>query len=254
VRFLLRKKSLYLFEVHSAVIEPRLDAAALIRTLSIPSVLCAFLFSLRFLHCLCASCITLLLPLLLFFHFACQLFSIVSCYRLLLLHLFLRFHITYHLGNFPFDPSTPCVFSVVLLFPLFSYFLLVCASFHFSVRSVYLLLLLLPLLPALARWCFYHFLPVRYCLLVVVLLRLTFAHSVLRLCAECHPSLSHQQILLQLQTCPSLFPSPSQCQAIHQKLLHADLIEQRKEHVDSFIYTTASTSSDFGKAQITGTS
>jgi hypothetical protein len=70
-------------------------------------------------------------------------------------------------------------------------------------------------------------------LLVVVFAAPHFlAHSVLRLCAQCHPALSHQQILLQLQTCPSLFPSPSQCQAIHQKLLHADLIEQRKEHVD----------------------
>jgi hypothetical protein len=56
------------------------------------------------------------------------------------------------------------------------------------------------------------------------------AHSVLRLCAYRLPALSLRQILLLLQACPSLFPS--QCQVIHQKLLHADLIAQEKERVD----------------------
>ena len=71
-------QSLYLFEVlgrprvHSTVIELRLDAAALIRTLSIPSVLCAVLaFSPS---CICLFCLTLRTLLFLYcpFSFARQ--------------------------------------------------------------------------------------------------------------------------------------------------------------------------------------
>ena len=94
-------------------------------------------------------------------------------------------------------------------------------------------LLLTLFLPVLTHWCFYYFLLARYRLhLVALSAPHLLAHSDLRLCPYCLLALSHQQILLSLQACPSLFHFAAQCQVIHQKLLHADLIEQEKEHVD----------------------
>jgi hypothetical protein len=68
-------QSLYLFEVHSAVIEPRLAVADFLFVLcSSLAFLCSLLLAL-FLHCLCASCIALPCFLLCFVFST----SLVSC-------------------------------------------------------------------------------------------------------------------------------------------------------------------------------